>query len=695
MKKLKVRGELSDELLQRINETARSIEPDVEIVRSGHRHKHHHDNHHEHGEHCECGHEHHHEHGEHCECGHEHHHEHEEHESLHSELILLIFGILLFAGALLTGHFLDIMPLTVGLYVLAYIILGSDILLKTAKNIRSRNFFDENTLMTVATLGAFAIGEFAEAVGVVLFFRIGEIFEDFAVSHSRKAITETASLKVTEADVLRGEDFVRVDADEICAGDLLRIKPGERIAADGIIESGKSYLDVSAINGEPVPVRVEPGNGVVSGSINTGDVILVRATAAADESMIAKVARAIEEASAAKPKIDRFITRFARIYTPIVIAAAFLTAIIPPLFTGEWTKWIHSALTFLVISCPCALVLSVPLAYFSGIGAASKLGILFKGGDSIEALGRVKAIAFDKTGTLTDGSFSVTEVHSFGSLSDNELLALCGNCEQISTHPVAESIVEHCRRENITLLSPETAGETAAMGVSAVLGGKTVLCGNERLMTANSIVLPRDITAAGSVVYISVNGRAEGAVIVSDTVKKTAAKAVEGLNKRGIATAMLTGDKQENADIMGNMLGIGTVRGGLLPDGKLAELEALRGRYGSVMFVGDGINDGPVLAGADVGGAMQTGSDLALETADTIFMNSEPESVLRAKRIADKALRVSYENIIFALAVKAAVLVLGLLGHPNMWLAVFADSGTAMLLVLNSVRILNTNAYTK
>ena len=698
MKKLRIHGELSDETLELINQTARKIEPDVEIVRA---HEHHHEHHHEHGE-CCCGHdhEHHHEHTHEHEHPHEHEHTHEhEHYHEHGEeklsrrILPLAAGITVFAAALICGHFLDIKPLTIGLFAAAYLILGANVLLAAAKNVRVRNFFDENTLMTVATIGAFAIGEYAEAVGVVLFFRIGEIFEDIAVSRSRKAVTEVAGLRVDEADVLRGEEFVRVHSDDIVIGDILRIKTGERIAADGIVDSGESRIDTSAVNGEPVPLAIHPGDSVMSGCINTGDVFTMRATAAADDSMIAKIAKAVEDASASKPKIDRFITRFARIYTPIVIAAAVLTAVIPSLITGEWNKWIHSALTFLVISCPCALVLSVPLAYFSGIGAASKLGILFKGGNSVEALGKVRAIAFDKTGTLTDGSFTVTEVRSFGELDERQLLALCGSCEQTSSHPVAVSITERCRKDGIALISPESSGETAGRGVTAVLGGRKILCGSERLMSENSISLPETSDAAGSVVYVAADGVAQGIIVVSDTVKKTSASAVSGLAKLGIATAMFTGDKPENAEAVGRSIGIGTVRGGLLPDGKLEELGRLREKYGSVMFVGDGINDGPVLAGADVGGAMQSGSDLALEAADAIFMNSEPESVLRAKRIADKALRISYENIIFALGIKAAVLVLGLLGHPNMWLAVFADSGTAMLLVLNSIRILNTRAY--
>ncbi len=699
LKKLNVNGEFNEDTLVIMNEIARSIEPDVEIIPAEHAHRH--NGHsecghkHHHHEHSECGHEHHHH--EHCECGNEHSHghshSHEGKESIVPELLPLISGTVLFAAAVISAHILDFFPLSIVLYAAAYLILGADILLSAFKGIRKGNFFDENTLMSVATIGAFAIGEYAEAVGVVLFFRIGELFEDIAVSRSRKAITDVAALRIEEADILTDGEFVRTHTDNILTGDIIRVKTGERIAADGVVESGESRIDTSAVNGEPVPLTVRTGDSVMSGCINLADTITVRATYPADESTIAKIAKAVENASSEKPKIDRFVTRFAKIYTPVVIAAALLTAVIPSLITGDWSKWIHSALTFLVISCPCALVLSVPLAYFSAIGAASKLGILFKGGESVETLGKVKAIAFDKTGTLTDGSFTVTDVRSFGKLSAEQLLTICGSCEQTSSHPIAQSIAERCRLDGIALSAPERSGEIAGRGLSADLRGNSVLCGNERLMRENSIRLPEIESISGCIVYVAVNGNAEGMIVVSDTIKKTAASAVKGLGRLGVKTSMFTGDKPENAQITGEKLGIDHIRGGLLPEAKLSELSALREKFGAVMFVGDGINDAPVLAGADVGGAMQSGSDIAIEAADAVFMNSEPESVLRAKRIADKALRISYQNIIFALAVKAAVLILGLLGHPNMWLAVFADSGTAMLLILNSIRILNTKKY--
>lgn len=684
MKKIRVSGSVTDELIDRMNAVAGKIEPGVKIVpieTADHSCEHHHD--HEHG------HEHHHCEGE-C-CGHEH----TEEKSLAVELAPIIIGSALFAAAIVLGRTLDILPLTLGLFGAAYLILGWNVLKAAARNVRSLKFFDENTLMTVATIGAFAIGEYAEAVGVVLFFRIGEMFEDLAVARSRKAITAAAELRVDEADILVDGEFVRKPSEAIKIGDILRIKNGERIAADGVIESGESRIDTSAVNGEPVPMTVRAGDTVMSGCINLANTFTLRATAAAEDSMISKIARAVEDASAGKPKIDRFITRFAKIYTPIVIAAAALTAVVPSLITGHWSRWIHSALTFLVISCPCALVLSVPLAYFSGIGAASKLGILFKGGDSVEALGKVKAISFDKTGTLTNGSFTVTAVESFGKLAENELLRLCGSCEQTSSHPIAESVAARCRELGLSLEDPEKSVESAGRGVAAILNGREILCGNDRFMDEKGVKLPENLkNAAGSVVYVAADGKTEGRIIVSDSVKKTSAAAVKALKAMGITTAMLTGDKSVNADITAKELGIDYTRGELSPEEKLGEIENIRKKFGAVMFVGDGINDGPVLAGADVGGAMQTGADLALEAADVVLMNSEPESVVRAKKIADKALRVSYQNIVFALAVKAAVLVLGLLGHPNMWLAVFADSGTAMLLILNSIRLLDTRQFT-
>lgn len=608
------------------------------------------------------------------------------------EYVPLIIGIILFVLALVSGKFTEMKILPLSMFIGAYLTLGINVIKSAVKNTGSKNFFDENFLMTVATLGAFILGEYAEAVGVVLFFRIGELFENYAVSQSRKAITDIAGLKADFADVLKNGEFVRIPAENIKTGDILRIKAGERIAVDGIVEAGESRIDTSAVNGEPVPLTVRIGDEILSGCINLSETFELRATATAENSMISRIAEAVEDASSSKPKIDRFITRFSKIYTPAVLAVALLTAIIPSIITGHWHKWIYSALTFLVISCPCALVLSVPLAYFSGIGVASKLGILFKGGSAIEALAGVRNIAFDKTGTLTNGSFTVTDVEAFGDMTTENLLKICVSCEQSSTHPVAGSIVKYCEEKSIKSVFPEKVSELAGRGISAILDGEKILCGNKRLMDENNITVP-EYSSTGSIVYISVDGTVKGIITVSDTVKKTSAETISALKSMGIHTAMLTGDKSENASFIGEKLGIDYVKGDLMPDGKLREIEKIRNQKGSVMFIGDGINDAPVLAGADVGGAMQNGSDLALEASDAVFMNSEPETVVRAKKIADRTLSVAYQNIIFALVIKAVVLIMGLLGHPNMWLAVFADSGTAMLLILNSVKILNSKKY--
>ncbi len=616
----------------------------------------------------------------------------EERVNLKGEIAVLIVGVAVFACALLAGSFIESTVIRVLLFAAAYLILGHKILLSTVKNVAAGNIFDENFLMTIATLGAFVLGEYSEAVGVVLFFKIGEIFENYAVNKSRKAITAAAGLKVEEVDLLMDGEFVRCGSENITVGSIIRVKAGERIAADGVIEEGETRLDTSAVNGEPVPVSVSARDVVMSGCINLSGVITVRATAAASESTVSKIAEAVENAVASKPKIDRFITRFAKIYTPIVIAAAVLTAVIPSLITGEWGKWVYTALTFLVISCPCALVLSVPLAYFSGIGAASKLGILFKGGTSLEALGTVKAVVFDKTGTVTTGTFDVTEIYSYGELSERDILSICASAEQASTHPAAVSIVKYSEEHGVVYNDAENVRELSGRGISAEYKGKIVLCGNRLLMKENDIGLPdEEITTTGTVVYVAVNGVLVGAIIVSDTVKEKSASAVEQLKAMGLYTAMLTGDKTENARIVADETGIEYVKGELLPDGKLAEIRRIRDKKGSVMFIGDGINDGPVLAGADVGAAMLSGSDLAIEAADAIFMNKELDSAVKAKKIADRTLRISRQNIIFALAFKAAVLILGIAGFASMWFAVFADSGVAMLLILNSMRVLGTN----
>ena len=624
-------------------------------------------------------------------------HHHDRHDSnkedLKYEILPLLIGLLIFADEIIISILYNAKLLMITLYLTSYLILGYNVLISTFLNLKKKNFFDENFLMTLATIGSFTMGEYSEAVGVVLFFRIGELFEEYAVSQSRKALTEVSKLKVEEADVFIDGEFKRINSDQIKIGDILRIKVGERIAVDGIIESGETKMDTSAVNGEPILLSVKKGDKVFSGFINLSETCTLKAIATASESMISKIANAVEDASASKPKINRFITRFAKIYTPSVIIIALLTAIIPSFITGEWNKWIYSGLTFLVISCPCALVLSVPLAYFSGIGVASKLGILFKGANVIEALGNVKVIIFDKTGTLTNGKFDITEIKSYGSINEEELLSLCGSCEQNSSHPIAESITDYCKKKNIKLVMPEKAKEIAGRGIIAIINNKNILCGNEKLLNENDIHFIKKDNPIGCIVYIAIDKKLEGRIIVSDSAKKSAYLSILELKQMGIKTAIFTGDKSENAQSMANHLGIDLAKGDLLPKGKLSELLYIRKENGNVMFVGDGLNDGPVLAGADVGGAMYNGSDLALTVADVVFMNSEPESIVKAKKIADTTQFISYENICLTLIIKGIILLLGLIGHPNMWLAVFADSGTSVLLILNSIRLMNKRKY--
>lgn len=605
-----------------------------------------------------------------------------------TELLSLIAGVILFFSAIILSAVPNIPYLSHILYFIAYIILGYDIIISAFKGLFNKNLFDENFLMTIATVGALILGEYSEAIGVVLFFKIGSIFEHYAVEKSRKQISSAINLCSEQSEVLQNGEFISIDTDKIEIGDIIRIKTGERIPVDAVVKSGEALLDTSAINGEPIPISVKSGDSVISGYINTKSVIEIEATATLENSMLSKIAEAIENASDSKPEIDRFITKFSKVYTPIVIVISLLTAIIPSLITGNYSYWIYTALTFLVISCPCALVLSVPLAYFSGIGKASKSGILFKGGNALETLHKVKAVAFDKTGTVTKGIFTVTECKTFGEISEKELLSLCGSCESASTHPVAVSITDYCKQNDIKTSTLESITEIAGMGIKAVLDNKTLLCGNEKLMRTNGIEVNFSVDSIGSIVILAIDNKIYGYVTVSDIIKENSESAIRSLKDMGIKSFMLTGDKSQSAEKVAESTGIENVYSELLPHEKLEKIQNIRNQYGNVMFVGDGINDAPVLAGADIGGAMQSGSDLAIESADVVFMKSDLESVVTAKKIADYTDTITKQNIIFALAIKLAVMVLGLFGIANMWFAVFADSGVAMLLVLNSIRIL-------
>ena len=571
----------------------------------------------------------------------------------------------------------------------AYFLLGWRVLLTAVRNIGKGRIFDENFLMSLATIGAWAIGASDEAVGVMLFYRIGEYFEDRAVERSRRQIMQAVDLRPETVNrVLPDGNTQTIPAADAQVDDIVLVRPGDRVPLDGVVIEGVSRLDTAAITGEPVPVRVAPGDRAMSGCVNTDGVLKLRVTHVLAESMVQRILDSVENAAARKPKIDRFITRFSRVYTPAVVGIAVLTALVPGIIIGNWGHWVYTALTFLVISCPCALVLSVPLTYFAGIGAGSKRGILFKGGVSLEALSDVKTIVMDKTGTITRGNFAVQQVvpAAGANMEAVELLRLAAACEAASTHPIAKSILAACQTDFPTA---DSIREQAGEGVEAIIGGKTVLCGNRKLLERHGIDLAGFIGTPGSTeVLLAQDGRLLGHIVIADTVKADAKQAMMRMQAQGLTTAMLTGDAQETADAVAQELGIHEVRARLLPEDKLTALTELREKHGAVMFVGDGINDAPVLAGADVGAAMGSGADAAIEAADVVFMNADLSSIPASVQIARDARRISRQNIVFALGVKLLVMVLGLAGIASMWLAVFADSGVAMLCVLNSIRML-------
>ena len=605
-----------------------------------------------------------------------------------SDLSVILAGAVMFAVGNVLHHLsMDMLALVV--FGVAYFILGGKILLEAAKNISHGQIFDENFLMCIATIGAFVIQEYPEAVGVMLFYRIGEYFEEKAVERSRSQIMEAVDLRPETVYLMLGEEAVEIAAEEAKIGDLLLIRPGDRIPLDGVVVSGESRIDTSPITGEPVPVAVKSGSKIISGCVNTSGQLMMQVEKPLSESMVTRILDSVENAAASKPKLDRFITRFAKVYTPIVILLAVTTAILPSIFTGDWNYWVYTALTFLVMSCPCALVLSVPLAFFSGIGAGSKKGILFKGGASLEFLSKIGAVVMDKTGTVTEGNFQVQKIVSTWRYSEEELLRICASCEQRSTHPIAESIVRAANEKGLNLERPLMLKEFAGHGVSAFLPQGRVYCGNQKLLVDNGIFISQNVEEVmGSVVFVGVDGRFAGYFVISDTIKKDAKSAIDHLKGINLGTVMLTGDEKNSAEAVAAEVGIEKVYAKLLPQEKLETLQKLRTEYGSVMFVGDGINDAPVLAGADVGAAMGSGADAAIEAADAVFMTSSVESIPEAIQIAKATNRIAIQNVVFALAVKIFVMILGLAGHANMWMAVFADTGVAMICVMNSIRIL-------
>ena len=599
----------------------------------------------------------------------------------------LLAGAALFIIGELLSHSMP--PVSIGCFVIAYLILGREVLLTALKNMKSGHVMDENFLMSVATIGAFAIGEFGEAVGVMLFYRVGEAFEHRAVEKSRSQIMEAVDLR-PETVLLDENGAVReIPAGSAAVGNIVQIRPGDRIPLDGVVVEGESRIDTSPITGEPVPVSVTIGSTLTSGCVNTSGLLKMRVEKELSESMVTRILDSVENAAASKPQAERFITKFARVYTPFVVALAAATAIIPSLITGNWSHWIYTALTFLVISCPCALVLSVPLAFFSGIGAGSRKGILFKGGIALETLKNVKTVVMDKTGTITKGNFIVQDIVPSANYTAVEVLQAAAACETVSTHPIGTSILLAAKEQDLSLENPAQLEEISGKGIHARLSCGDVLCGNRKLLTEFNVDCGAyDENGAVTTVYVAINGTFAGTIQISDTIKPEAKDAIRTLKSMGIRSAMLTGDGEAAAEAVADAVGIDHVYAKLLPADKLEILQKLRAENGSAMFVGDGINDAPVLAGADVGAAMGSGADAAIEAADVVFMTSSMDAIPTAIRIAKSTGAISNQNVVFALAVKALVMVLGLMGIASMWLAVFADTGVAILCVLNSIRIL-------
>ena len=599
----------------------------------------------------------------------------------------LLAGAALFIIGELLSHSMP--PVLIGCFVIAYLILGREVLLTALKNMKSGHVMDENFLMSVATIGAFAIGEFGEAVGVMLFYRVGEAFEHRAVEKSRSQIMEAVDLR-PETVLLDENGTVReIPAGSAAVGNIVQIRPGDRIPLDGVVVEGESRIDTSPITGEPVPVSVTVGSTLTSGCVNTSGLLKMRVEKELSESMVTRILDSVENAAASKPQAERFITKFARVYTPFVVALAAATAIIPSLITGNWSHWIYTALTFLVISCPCALVLSVPLAFFSGIGAGSRKGILFKGGIALETLKNVKTVVMDKTGTITKGNFIVQDIVPSANYTAAEVLQAAAACETASTHPIGTSILLAAKEQDLSLENPAQLEEISGKGIHARLSCGDVLCGNRKLLTEFNVDCGTyDENGAVTTVYVAINGTFAGTIQISDTIKPEAKDAIRTLKSMGIRSAMLTGDGEAAAEAVADAVGIDHVYAKLLPADKLEILQKLRAESGSAMFVGDGINDAPVLAGADVGAAMGSGADAAIEAADVVFMTSSMDAIPTAIRIAKSTGAISNQNVVFALAVKALVMVLGLMGIASMWLAVFADTGVAILCVLNSIRIL-------
>lgn len=584
------------------------------------------------------------------------------------------------------------------LFLISYLFAGLDVLLKAVKNIIRGQVFDENFLMAVATIGAFSIKEFPEGVAVMLFYQVGEFFQDYAVDRSRESITALMDIRPDFANIKVGSEIIKVSPEEVEIGSVIIVKPGEKIPLDGNVIDGKSMVDTSALTGESVPREIEEGKEALAGFINQSGVLTIEVTRKFEETTVSKILDLVQNASSKKAATENFITKFAKYYTPIVVFSATLLAFLPPLIIQNATfgQWIHRALVFLVVSCPCALVVSIPLSYFGGIGGASRNGILVKGSNYLEALNDVDTIIFDKTGTLTKGTFDVTKINAVGKINEQELLRIAALSESYSNHPIALSIMRAYGKQ-INKDSIEKYDEISGYGINAVIENKKVSVGNIRLMKKGNIEVA-DSQSVGTVVYIAVDGEYAGNIVISDEIKQDSKNAIAELKKIGIENiAMLTGDNESAGKTIANSIGIEKVYTELLPDQKVEKLELVleqKTKNSKVVFVGDGINDAPVLARADVGIAMGgLGSDAAIEAADVILMTDEPSKIVLAIKIAKKTRRIVWQNIVFALGIKFLVLVLGTFGMATMWEAVFADVGVALIAIINAMRTMKTEKY--
>ena len=615
-------------------------------------------------------------------------------------LVRIIITFVIFAGLLIcehTGALDAVHPpiLLFVIYLIPYLIIGYDIVWKAARNISHGQVFDENFLMMVATFGAFGVKEYSEAVAVMLFYQVGELFQGYAVGKSRQSISDMMDICPEYANIEENGTLTQVDPDDVEVGTIIVIKPGERIPLDGIVTEGESMIDTAALTGESVPRKAQEGDEIISGCVNGSGTLKVQVTKAFDDSTVAKILELVENASSKKAKVENFITRFAKYYTPVVTIGAVVLAIVPPLILGGgFGEWIQRACIFLVISCPCALVISVPLGFFGGIGAASKIGVLVKGSNYLEAVAEMDTIVFDKTGTLTKGEFKVSEIipDTAGGMDQATLLELAAYGEGYSNHPIANSIREAYGKP-LSMERVTNAEEVAGHGIHAKIDGREVYLGNAKLMKAQQIPFT-ETRSAGTIVYLACDGAFAGTIVISDTIKEGAKEAIAEMKRVGVKKCvMLTGDREAAAQEVADTLGLDEVHAELLPADKVSEVEQLLAKEsekGKLAFVGDGINDAPVLTRADIGIAMGSmGSDAAIEAADVVLMDDDVRKIASIVKIARKTLRIVKQNIVFALAVKALVLILGALGMANMWEAVFADVGVSVIAILNSMRALN------